>query len=79
MMNPSRRGSKEFPPMVNEVCAHMKEMLEVSTIHPSQSPWCNVVVQVCKKDGGLHFALTFISSMPEPRKTPIHFPEYGKL
>ena len=42
------------PPMVDEVHAHMKEMLEVGTIHPSQSPWCNAVVLVHKKEGGLH-------------------------
>ena len=41
------------PPMVDEVWTHMEEMLEVDTICPSQSPWCNAVVLVCKKDGGL--------------------------
>ena len=35
--------------MVYEVCTHMKEMLEVDAFHPSQSPWCNAVVLVCKK------------------------------
>ena len=40
------------PAMVDEVCTHMKEILEVGTIHPSQSPWCNAVVLVSKKDGG---------------------------
>ena len=33
----------------------MKEMLEAGAIHPSQSLWCNTVVLVCKKDGGLCF------------------------
>ena len=45
--------------MVDEVHAHMKEMLEVDTIHHSQSPWCNAVVLVCKKDGGLWFCTGF--------------------
>ena len=31
----------------------------MGTIHPSQSPWCNAVVLVCKKDGGLHFCIDF--------------------
>ena len=47
------------PPMVDEVCSHVKEMLEVGMIHPSQSLWCNVVVLVCKKDGGLHLCINF--------------------
>ena len=63
------------PLMVDEVHAHIKEMLQVGTICPSQSPWCYAVVLVCKKDGG-PFALTFTSSMPGPRSTPICFPEY---
>ena len=45
--------------MVEEVRAHMKEMLEAGAIHPSQSPWCNAVVLVRKKDGGLHFCIDF--------------------
>ena len=47
------------PPMVDEVRTHVKEMLEVGTIHPSQSPWCNAVVLVCKKDRCLHFYIDF--------------------
>ena len=34
-------------------------MLEAGAIHPSQSPWCNVVVLVWKKDGTLHFCVDF--------------------
>ena len=45
--------------MVDEVQAYMKEMLKVGAIHPSQSPWCNTVILVCKKDGGLHFYIDF--------------------
>ena len=62
-MTPSGRGSEEFPllfpPMVDEVHAHVKEMLEVGTIHLSQSPWCNAIVLVQKKDGGLQFCINF--------------------
>ena len=47
------------PPMVEEVRAHMKEMLEAGTTHPSQSPWCNAVMLVRKRDGGLHFCIDF--------------------
>ena len=42
------------PPMVEEVRAPMKEMLEGGSIHPRQSPWCNTIVLV-RKDRGLHF------------------------
>ena len=45
--------------MVEEVCAHIKEMLEVGMICPSQSPWCNAVVLVSKKDRGLCFCNDF--------------------
>ena len=45
--------------MVDEVCTHMKEVLEVGAISCSQSPWCNAVVLVCKKDRRLHFCIDF--------------------
>ena len=47
--------------MVDEVQAHVKEMLEVGAICPSQGPLYNAAVLVCKKDGGQHFLLTFVS------------------
>ena len=42
--------------MVDEVRAHVKEMFH---IHPSQSLWCNAVILVHKKDGGLCFCIDF--------------------
>ena len=47
------------PPLFEEVCASLQDMLEVGSIHPSQSPWCNAVVLVRKKDGTLHFCVDF--------------------
>ena len=35
------------------------EMLESGAIRPSQSPWCNAVVLVQKKDGSLQFCIDF--------------------
>ena len=45
------------PPLVDEVRQHIQEMLDGSTIRPSQSPWCNAVVLVRKKDGSLRFCI----------------------
>ena len=47
------------PPLLEEVCASLRDMLEVEAICPSQSLWCNVVVLVRKKDGTLHFCVDF--------------------
>ena len=47
------------PPLVEEVRSHLQEMLESGAIRPSQSAWCNTVVLVQKKDGGLHFCIDF--------------------
>ena len=41
------------PPLLDEVREHLQEMLDGEAIRPSQSTWCNVVVLVRKKDGGL--------------------------
>ena len=45
------------PPLLEEVCASLRDMLEAGAIHPSQSLWCNAVVLVRKKDGTLHFCV----------------------
>ena len=34
-------------------------MLDAGVIRPSNSPWCNAVVLVRKKDGSLHFCIDF--------------------
>ena len=47
------------PPLLEEVRASLQDMLEAGVIHPSQSPWCNAVVLVRKKDGTLHFSVDF--------------------
>ena len=38
---------------------HLKLMLDTGVIRPSNSPWCNAVVLVRKKDGSLHFCIDF--------------------
>ena len=47
------------PPLVDEVHQHIQEMLDGGTIRPSQSPWCNAMVLVRKKDGSLRFCIDF--------------------
>ena len=57
---PFKERFRQIPPlMVEEVRSHLREMLESGTIRPSQSAWCNAVVLVRKKDGGLHFCINF--------------------
>ena len=47
------------PHEVEEVRQHIQEMLDGGAIWPSQSPWCNAVVLVQKKDGTLRFCIDF--------------------
>ena len=47
------------PLLVEEVREHLREMLDRGAICLSQSPWCNAVVLVRKKDGGLRFCIDF--------------------
>ena len=48
-----------LPPQLDEVREHLKLMLDVGVICPSNSPWCNAVVLVRKKDRSLHFCIDF--------------------
>ena len=57
---PFKEQFRQLPtPLVEEVWNHLQEMLESGTIRPSQSAWCNAVVLVRKKDGGLWFCIDF--------------------
>ena len=47
------------PPLLEEICASLRDMLDAGAIRPSQSPWCNAVVLVRKKDGTLRFCMDF--------------------
>ena len=48
-----------LPLQLDEVREHLKLMLDAGVIWPSNSPWCNAVVLVRKKDGSLHFCIDF--------------------
>ena len=47
------------PLLVDKVCQHIQDMLDSSAIRPSQSPWCNAIVLVRKKDVSLRFCIDF--------------------
>ena len=66
------------PPMVEEVWAHVKKMLEVGAIHSSQSPGCNAVLLVHKKDGGLHLCIDFCKLNARTKKDSYLLSRYKK-
>ena len=47
-----------LPLLLEEVRTHVNDMLQAGAIRPSSSPWCNAVILIRKKDGGLHFCIT---------------------
>ena len=56
------------PHEVEEVRQHIQEMLDGGAICPSQSPLCNAVVLVWKKDGTLRFCIDFRCLNAKTRK-----------
>ena len=57
---PFKEQFRHIPPhLVEEVHNHLQEMLDSVAVCPSQSTWCNAVVLVQKKDGGLCFCMDF--------------------
>ena len=56
---PFKERFRRIPPPQLEVRAHLKMMLDAGVIGPSNSPWCNAVVLVRKKDGSLRFCIDF--------------------
>ena len=63
------------PPLVEEVREHNQEMLDRGAICPSQSPWCNAVVLVRKKDGGLWFCIDFCRLNSRTKKDVYPLPQ----
>ena len=57
---PFKERFRRIPPLLlKKVRASLRDMLDAGAIHPSQSPWCNTVMLVRKKDGTLHFCVDF--------------------
>ena len=65
--------------MIDEVHAHVKEMLEAGAIHPSQSLWYNAIVLVCKKDGGLCFCIDFCKLNVRTKKDSYPLPQIQEV
>ena len=58
--SPFKERFHRIPPQqLEEVHAHLKMMLDAGVIQPSNSPWCNAVVLVRKKDRSLRFCIDF--------------------
>ena len=63
------------PCMGDEVHGHVKEMLEVGIICSSQSSWCNTIVLVCKRNGGLWFCICFHKLNARTKKDSYPLPQ----
>ena len=66
-------------PMVEEVRDHLREMLESGTIRPSQSAWCNAIILVRTKDGGLHFCIDFQCLNAHTKKDSYPLPQIQEV
>ena len=53
------RFCRILPPQLDKVREHLKLILDAGVIRPSNSPWCNAVVLVRKKDKSLCFCIDF--------------------
>ena len=62
------------PLLVEEVWEHLQEMLDGGVIQLSQSPWCNAVVLVRKKDGVLWFCIDFRQLNSQTKKDAYPLP-----
>ena len=62
------------PPQLDEVREHLKLMLDAGVVRPSNSPWCNAVVLVRKKDGSLWFYINFrrLNALTVKDSHPLH-------
>ena len=70
------RFRRIVPQEVEEVHQHIQEMLDGGAIQPSQSPWCNAIVLVQKKDGTLRFCIDFRHLNACTKKDSYLIPKY---
>ena len=63
------------PHQYDEVCKHLREMLEIGAIRKSNSPWASPMVLVCKKDGSLRFCIDLCRLNARTVKDPYSLPQ----
>ena len=63
------------PPLLEEVHALLCDMLDAGAICLSQSPWCNAVVLVRKKDSMLRFCVDFCRLNAHTKKDSYPLPQ----
>ena len=56
---PFKERFRQIPPPQLDEVREQEVMLDAGVIWPSNSPWCNAVVLVRKKDGSLRFCINF--------------------
>ena len=57
----------------------MNDMLQAGAIRPSSSPWCNVVILVQKKDGGICFCIDFRKLNVKTKKDSYPLPHIQEM
>ena len=67
------------PPLLEEVHASLQDMLDAGVICLSQSPWCNAVVLVRKKDGTLRFCVDFRHLNAQKKKDSYPLPHIQEV
>ena len=75
MTNHLRRIRRITPPLVEEVQQNLQDMLDRDAIRLSQSPWCNTVVLVRKKDWSRQFCIDFRQLYSYTKKDPYPLPQ----
>ena len=77
---PFKEQLRCIPPLLlEEVRIHVNDMLQAGAIRPSSSPWCNAVVLVWKKDGGLHFCIDFRKLNARTKKDSYPLPRIQEM
>ena len=67
------------PPLLEEIRMHVNDMLQAGAIRPSSSPWCNAVVLIWKKDGGLRFCIDFRKLNARAKKDSYPLPHIQEM